>query len=629
MKQIALVLFLTAMAAVGFVVTSKLSESGSRRDQPNVPAPAGTGDLRAPTGQRPTLGGERSQELIIPPELQAKLDAKRNFDWKPGADPGSVVQMDAAWDFDLSEVDFDAEVLVNVDGRPVHRDRLRAFVLLDRVAPLVEARLNLELARMKARQRGLDVSLTDAEYDRMFDLDAVARGQDPETARATLATMSRMPMEPAYTMRRWVVEAMLAMSVGAEDSTAVSSFLDPAALMQDPAMHKAIVEGMNEGWQQVADARAKGEPAPEEALNRINGGLQGISLLGGSALGDELAYRVWTFLDDPSLDPAHIAAMTLGDVTPGQMVPPWTIAGDRWHLEVDELWPAVSDGLTREALEESLSSLLYYDVLQDDLVQRGVALGPEEAWEVYAEEYVRAKNTILGMHFLHCELEGFPTLHHYRALQGLKTGFERTLPAGWQDDASLAPFYERNRFYIEGWKPTLTMALFPAVDPSQPITGGDWEAAEAAARAMREEVAAGEDFGELVNRHNAQMIDRMREYGGEDAAKQLEEEVIAPTRTARGLTEIDDLLNQNYYEQLTRTTSIARAAAAHLEPGEVSQPWRTPVGYVLVRVEGAQLGDLESEFEDERFRTDWFYKISRYQKWANDTLRAAQLGAGS
>ncbi len=638
MKQIALVLFVTALAVVGYVVTGKLTRPDSAANRvsgslPNVPAAKSPTDVNLPVTQRPSLGGEDSK-VIYSDELKAKLAARANFDWKAVADPASVVRMDQAWSFDLDGVDFDADVLLHIDGRPVTRERFRAFAILQLAGPLVEARLNRELTLHRAAQRGIDVSISDSEYERLFDISAASKGMTPDQLNQQLALTSGFSPSVTYEMRRWAFEGGLANAAGVEGMDNMPALFRANMADGDPrVVADQSLSTINEGWQAVLAARARGEAPDEESMRQVATGLDSLSLFSMGALMDEMAYRVWTFLDDPDAAQDLVAGISLAELPEGNLAapdstlipPPWQAPGPRATVQTGQLWDLISPGLRPYALQSALEQYIYYEALAAELRTIGEAVTPLESWEAFLAEYAATKQTALGMGFLHVQLEGYPSLHHFRAQTAIQAGFERTLPPDWDSDAKLENFYGRNRFFIEGWQPTLTMAFFPAVAPSDAQGRPDWERSLAQAKTMQAKAAEGEDFTALARSQNSQLVQDVRDRMGEAAATQLESQIGPGAQDYLGMAQIDELVSLKLYDQLLRGTSVARSAAAHLEPAEVSQPWRTPLGYVLVRVDGARLGELEREYEDVQFQTQYFYRNSRYENWLNDVLRKVEI----
>ncbi len=636
MKQIALVLFLTAMAAVGYVVTQKLTRPEQRQAQgPGGRVAGPVGGIQAPGSRRPEVSATPDQELNFPETFLAEKAQRDSFDWKAVADPSSVVSLDRAWTFDLSGVDFDAEIPFQIDGQDIHRDRLRAFALLDRAAPLVESQLLRDLAVHRATQRGFDIELSNSEKQRFFDLAAASKGMTPDQFRAQLASSSGLSPAVATELRSNALEGTLATVIGTVDANDLPpAFKASMALGQSRQVIDSSLALINEGWEEFVASRSGGELPSDGSLHKIASGLDAFSLFGSNAIGDELAYRLWTFLDTSDAPMDFVAGASFRDLSSvgagplwEVLGPPWEVAAESSQVRVDDFWEVFSIGLTRDTLERSAQDYLYFRGLHGDLEQRSLALSPQESWSNYVKEYSASRGTAFGMEFLYLQLEGYPSLHHYRAQAALQTGFERGLPAGWNSERELAAFFDRNRFFIERWQPSLSMTIFPAVDPMDATGTPDWKGALERAQALRDRAEAGEDFLTLVQENNRSLIDGLRSRSGEEAASTLESQIGGGGTGFLGITQIDELLNLKHYDQLLIGTSVARSAAAHLEPGEISEPWRTPLGYVIIRVDSARLGELEREFEDSEFETEHFYRESRYQSWVNEVLTGSKVAA--
>lgn len=623
MKQIALVLFLTAMAAVGFVVTQKLTRPDSAQNAPTRNLPAATGGLRAPTTQRPSVG---EQELILPDELIAEQARRASFDWKAVADPGSVVRVDRAWDFDLSEVDFDAETPLTVGGVPVSRERLRAFTMLDVAAPLLDARMHRELALYRAAARGVEIDLAPSELQRIYDMTAASKGLSRDQFTAQLANMTGLSMAVSAALREEAFVGTLAQVIGLDGVENLPSAFQRTLPIGDGANVVEVALGaINEAWAERRAQLDAGEQVSDEVLAKIMGGLDAVSLFGMNAVSEELSFRAWTLLDDPEAAANFVCGLTFDPIDDSSVGAPWLTTGPRAEVNTEDLWEVVSQGINRATLENSTANYLFYTALHADLEQRGIALTPTEAWAAYLEEYNKNRGTAFGMDFLYRKLEGYPTLHHYRNMAALQQGFERSLPAGWDSESEQASFFERNRFFIEGWQPSLTITVFPAVDPRDLTGAADWAASFEAASSARARILAGEDFQAVAQDQNRELLEGVREAMGDSAAEGLESQLGPGGTGFRGLTQIDELFGLKHYNRLLHGTSMANSAAAHLTEGEVSEPWKTPLGYVLVRVDGARLGELESEYEDEVFNTQFFYRTSKFGGWVNEVLNGIEV----
>ena len=139
------------------------------------------------------------------------------------------------------------------------------------------------------------------------------------------------------------------------------------------------------------------------------------------------------------------------------------------------------------------------------------------------------------------------------------------------------------------------------------------------ARALRAKVEAGEDFGTLAVAHTEDLTRRYTEARGEAVGVEF---LTAFGTGAMGnpLNELCRTLKESYYTRLVDGVSAVFNAVAELRDGDVSEPWRTPLGYVLVEMRGAQLAVLEREFEDAEFQTRSYHRDASFVTWAKDVL---------
>lgn len=633
MKQIALVLFLTAMAALGYKVTQLLkpSDEGSLSSGAER-LPAASGNLQAPGASRPVTG-QLTQELIPSPELVKRAEEHANFDWKAVADPNSVADLNDVRPFDFSQVDFEADVPFQIDGVGVPRDRLRAFALLDLGTALMEARLLRDLEVHRASQRGLDARLTNSERQRFFDLAAAAKNLTPDQFTTELARSTGLSPVVAKELRAYALEGTLAALLGLGSASELpKAYQSVMAISQSTGVMENSIKRVNEAWGEFTKAREEGGPELEVSMKKIADSLDVFALFGTSAVGNDLEFRLWTVLDTPDAPADFVGAVSAREFDSGggnsameDSTPPWESSAPSFQIRVDDLWEPFSAGLSRASLEKVARDYVYYYKLNLDLQQRGIALSAKESWENYLEESVASRGTALGMAFLYQQLEGYPSLHHYRARAALEEGLMRSFPAGWDQADKLAKFFEGNRFFIERWQPSLSVAIFPAVDQANGSGVPDWPAALEKANRLYERASAGEAFSTLIAEHNATLVEEVRAGQGNQVAEELKGMVGSGATGFLGINQIDELLSIKRYDQLLMGANVGRSAAGHLEPGEVSKPWRTPVGYVVLRVEGARLGELEREYEDAEGETEYFFRESQYLNWVGEVLRQTSV----
>ena len=206
-------------------------------------------------------------------------------------------------------------------------------------------------------------------------------------------------------------------------------------------------------------------------------------------------------------------------------------------------------------------------------------------------------------------------------MRRLRAGFDRTLPQDWNSESNLREFFEGNRFFIESWSLQLAMAVFPALDFSEPGARADWDQARSDAEAMVEAVRAGESFDALRDAHMTALINEISSTQGPAAARGFES--VYGGRVVRGsATQIDEMLDRSIYRDLVEGFSVPAAAAATLTPDSVSDAWRTDVGYIVVKLLDATVSGLENEFEDMVFSTEQFFLRQGFKNYANDALKS-------
>ena len=196
-------------------------------------------------------------------------------------------------------------------------------------------------------------------------------------------------------------------------------------------------------------------------------------------------------------------------------------------------------------------------------------------------------------------------------------------PKGWDDLDSLDEYFQRNRFFIEGWQPQLRVALFPPYDLATPWAPADWERARAEAESLCSRVEAGESFAALQEAQIRKLSEALASSQGQESSREFQR--LYGSQVALSTNEFSASLDESIYRSLLRATTLAAGAVAHLAPGEISKPWRTPKGYVVVQLEGAGVGRLENELEDVLPTVLDNYRTRRFQRFVNETLRATAI----
>jgi len=602
MKQIGIVLLLTALAALGFVLVRVLEKPA---------APGGVGQAGATAGQAggPRAPAPKPQQAVIHAPERPKLD------WKSMQTSEAIVPLEDAWRFDLSGVDLDAPVLCTVGGVEITRDEFRAYVCLTEASPLVEARLTWLHAKSETERRGGTIGLSDNAFEIMLGQWAEARGLDRDAALYAQSISVRLSVPATAQMRRWSQEALLAYFQHAT----VYEQLPPAmrVLLEGTAASKdfgPILRLLQEAQLDLEDP---------ENLRKLGGALDALALFWGDARRAESVQRTTSCMDDV-LPKGVVATQYLGDL-PSAVEPPWLLAGDVAQVTAEELWPLLGSELSRVAAEGRLRELIWYRVLQRELREKGHLAEPEPTWMAFWQEYRDGSKAVLDLGFLQVLLSGFPTLHHYRAFRRIQEGFFASQPEGWRDEAALREFADKNRFFVQQWNPQLEIALFPA---QQPAPGGllkvDWEASKRGAEAMAQEVAAGKDFSALREAQQRELLDRYREIVSEADSEALRKQ-FQLGKIELPLGELRNRLQERTFDEMIDCVSVVRSSVVELDVGEVSPPWRTRLGYALVRLNGAIVGGLEREFEDVELAARTYHQDFALQRWANGVLKSASF----
>lgn len=639
MKQILLVVFVTAMAALGFVVTRKLAPAkGGPTADPTAPAasagvpPAGSGRAQPakPAEQAPKAkpdggakAGPKQGTVKLPADLAAKEEQRKNFDWRSAMDSSNVVSLEEAWQFDLSWVDFEAPVLLRAGGLAVTREDFRASLLGDLGRALLDSRAARELALWYAGQQGQNPAFTDAEWQLIVEVKAERAGRSVDELRSAWALASGLPLAASEALQRWSQEASLAYGICGQGVAGMPQlFQDNLPEGEPRKLADQMLAVLQTAWKEWSAARSEGRPIDRALASQLIGSTEGFAMFQTNVWHDELAYRLWTSLDNP-LPEGAAAALATGPLPAAPVPPPWTWGGEPINLPTDELYALLGPSLGRAALEAALADCLWFKLLGARLQEQGLLQSPETAWATFAKEYAESKLTALPMIFVRCTMEGFPSLRAYRAVTRMIDSLMAGELKGWDDLDSLDEYFQRNRFFIEGWQPQLRVALFPPYDLATPWAPADWERARAEAESLCSRVEAGESFAALQEAQIRKLSEALASSQGQESSREFQR--LYGSQVALSTNEFSASLDESIYRSLLRATTLAAGAVAHLAPGEISKPWRTPKGYVVVQLEGAGVGRLENELEDVLPTVLDNYRTRRFQRFVNETLRATAI----
>ncbi|MHC4377635.1 MAG: hypothetical protein ACYS26_13620 [Planctomycetota bacterium] len=621
MKQIAFVLFLTVLALGGFMLTRQFLEKEESRPTLGLPeGPGPQGNLQAPGQQRPQV--EPGQVTVsASDELRETVQRRRSTDWRKFASAEHVVTPEQDWTFDLSSVDFEADPVFEQGNVSISRDEFRSFVCLELAGDLVHASLAVPYAMRMAAERGIDLTpLDQTGMDQLFAYFAGTKGHSPESAAAQLAAQHNMPVKLSRRLWDAAVRTSLGYFIGNDVALAQFAQSMPALENNQDATEttQVMLATLDEGWAQYAAARAAGEEPSVEALSKLLEPNNPLNLIHRRSRDLEVRRRTWTFMDQ-DLPPGVLGAVAVGEFPEGATTAPWLIEGDVIHLPVDELWGDLSENLNRSTLEDTLRSLVWMEACEVALEREGSLEPKERTWELYQELDAQYLNTIMTLAFEKVSLEGYPSMAHFRRIERLRRAHDAQLPEGWDSFENLEAYFESNRVFIEPWAPELEVALFPPIDPAKTVDVTDWDRALQQARDMRARVDAGEDFSTLRAAHNESVTIAWASLRSAQEANQFD----ATFRLGNLLGDAADLrefFQESTYGGLILGRTLVDLAMATMDTERVSQPVRTPVGYVLARVYNVRLRGLEGEFEDFEGVTRDRYRYGAFRVWANQQL---------
>ena len=627
MKQIVAVLVFTAIAAVAFVVVRKLNEAPQQQQQ----QPSGQGNTPAAnTAQRPpqqtvdrgesgTVTNQQGQEVTVSPMVQDQINALAEIDWVDAAQGDLMVRMADRWEVDLSGVDLDADVVLSFEGGEITRDEFRRVAVTRLIGPLVEAMAAVEIGRGFALSRGVEPRfLSEGLKQFRFELWCEQNGVEPEMGAYAMGLRNGLPGPIARRFYDVGADAVVVGLTESRDLTQVSASFLANLPPGDPTVAvEGLLANLDDLWKRVGD----GESAEELDLKGLMITLEQLALLRVDAVRQEIALRTWSHFDH-ELPPNAALGVATGELPDG--MPPWDAAEGVTYISMDELWPMVEENYRRSALLDTLREYLPYRVLRAELEKGGHYADDRADWTHWCNEYAQAAGTLLGARFLNMTLLGFPNLEYYRGMQRIIRGFERTREPGWQSEEILREYYSGNRFLIESWRAILTMAFFPAIVPENPGGEPDWDAALASAEEMRARVEQGEDFDELAREHSLGLTQRYLDVRGNEVAAGFSM-AFRDGRREDTVTELGRSIREPYYKRMLNCVSPIYNAVVELRGDQVSEPWRTELGYLLVRMNGASMRALEKEFEDIEVQTRLYHRDVSYQNWANGVMKATQV----
>lgn len=621
MKQIAFVLFLTVLALGGFMLTQKFLGDQEERPRLGLPqATGGQGGVQAPMQDRPEIA-DGAIEVSIPDSVRDAVQRRRTMDWKPFASPEHVVQPEDSWTVDLQGTDYDADIVFQSGDITVDRATLRSYLILDMVPDLVNAMAANAYSERLAAQNGIDLSIIDQEaLDMLFEYFCNSQGLTNDQGESRLAMQHNMPVLVSRKLWDNAMRASLGFFVGSGQkfTQAVPGFEASMNPMAEETAG-AMVLNLEEGWAQFAAARSAGEQPSGEVLSKLLEPNSALNVIHQRPRDYEVRRRTWTFMDH-ELPAGVVAASAMGAFPEEDVTAPWLVEGELWTVHVDELWPLISDGLNQSTLEEFLRSAIWYQSVERALSEEGLLEAPEQSWRAFIELEMQYRMTVMTLGLEKVSLEGYPSLVHFRRMERFRRGFDALLPEGWDTEASLREYFDRNRVFIESWAPEIEVALFPPLDPKLTVGVTDWSRALSEARSMKARVDSGESYSTLRADHN----DRLSTAWASARSQQESQRFDATFRLGNLLgntAELSNFFQESPYGGIVNGRTLVDLSMAVMDPMVVSEPVRTPVGYVLVRVSNVRLRGLEGEFEDYELATTERYRYGAFRVWANEQVK--------
>jgi hypothetical protein len=633
MKQILLVLLVLAALMVGFFVQRKLTEPVRRTDPTNSGQPIVAPNPANPQG--PNGGGNRNPNAGKPRTGPGPLVF---VEWKGMASKDSVVPLEEAWTIDLSKVDFAAPVLMRIGDVEITQADLRRMLCFEVGRSYHLARFTEAIARAQAARRGNPHELSNALYEELL-AEAARRENVPiEQKKTSLAMQAQLPAQLGLDVHRLMTASLIYNAVGGEVEDLPVKLLDALRFVgpKDPEGNPIVDEQnrpqsyltvfeLREAWSRIHSAvQYEGR---ELDITKLSSLTQVLAALQVGMRNQELAQRGWTFLDTAMPDEVFMR-FAVGDVDPAEgAVAPWLLGGEMVDVRVDEVWPSIEPFLAQSAREDALRKLVWFRYLAQRLDGMGVLPPAEESFSRFVDESAELAPTMFDMTFM-AQSAGYPTIHHYRLAQRIFQGHRALLPVGWNEEAIQRPFFEANRFFIERWNPQLLFAYFPALRWSEEPSGEvkwrlDFDAALDEARAIKGKVALGQDFEQLAEAQAAAIVANARRYVGEEYAEEYRQSLIGG-QTMGTLRAVEERLGQSDYIELMTGTSLVKYIAAYQDIGVVSDPMRVEGGYVVVRLERAELSAYEKDWADSKTLCEDYYLTSNFLRWSNTELANAE-----
>ncbi|MDG1500188.1 MAG: hypothetical protein P8N31_02925 [Planctomycetota bacterium] len=610
------------------VVLASLGAFWVLREEPVTPqgggsASAGGAILDRPTTERPRTGAGQSKPKAsqnVPTVAANAPGALSNEAWRAAATKHDIIRMEDAWGFDLGDVDFSKEVLCTVDGIEITQADLRSRVLLTHAQGLLNSEVFEMFGKLAAEESGNAYGVSDEEWDRYFADYCTKSGLPAETLIANLAVQMKIPASEVIPIRRQMLETILAFFPAVDSPEqlpgGIARLFPSEAELKDATTIGALMRsqiGVEEGE----------EPVPGGALMAF---MEPMSLM-FTRIGSDIRFRrVWTNLDHPMPEGALLGVYT-GELDDETILPPWECGDQVQYITIDAVWNKVEAMMNRSSLESDLKDTIWSKVLTAKLAQAGVLPSTSRVWNIYAGQHLSSMGSFFQLD-AQIHINGYPSRAAYREDLSITEGMLALQDEGWQSEAVLQDFYERNKFFVLGWTPNVEVALFVPIDPAAGLDAkSDWPRAKANADAFLAKVNAGEDFSVLRMEHNRALAESYRDGFGQEVADSFASE-FGMGEFQGTYASTNQILRQTLYRDHVDGASALRNAISRLGKGEVSQPWKTSIGYVVMRVHSARLDRLEGEYEDSVGLTTHLHNEWTLRNWANSQLADAEFALG-
>ncbi len=624
MKQILIVILATALVVGGFVF---MRDSGDGKKQ-NRQRAAGSG-VSAPAGRRPDvrtgdargtkvrqMEGDGKVTIKTTPEAERNAELLRKAldrPWKDTLTDETLIPIEEAWDVDLTKVDFDQETIwQNSDGSvTVPRSEFERFACWYRGRQIIEAIMLNKWGRSISARFDQEFAFTDEQWERFLAAAAKDGGISVEDYIRNFSIAYELDTEAALFARRLQIEAILNYYPLVETVDQLPG--EVMTVMQDEEDRLFLNFTMNA----LADARE--DLDAEGKIERLANGLEGLMQLFGHTMFTEHFRRSWSFFDG-NMPADCVAGYALGELITNEDVPPWLQpGGELGFVKTEEVWPHVERILRPSEKQAILRELIWYRALAQALESKGNMQSAEDSWLDFAYDYRTSQFTLLSLQVAIFELYGFQSVPLYRQGMRIFNSFVATLPENWDDEDKLREFYHKHRFFIQGWSTAVEIILIPPTSILEDSLTVDWEKARQRAVAMRERIDAGEDFSTIRLQHHKLLLDKYRELLGDAVASDFEMRFKAG-KLGDSINAQQQLLKETLSQKMLNPASVIRNAAVRLEKGEVSPVWKSPIGYVLIKLNNAGVATLDSEFEDFRDKTIEEYKWTHFGLWTQECL---------